>query len=191
MSRAEGESGALSKKGDGPTLRAETGESVVLSPESARFREHYRRVQPRTAKEVRDLIGLSDEMAKSLRESGVCCQQHDQPVGFPAPHELESEDDLVRGRAFDDASKGLYSYVCSTTPEQMAAMEPAIERFLELTRLELNLVALQDIEVADGATLTISGNTHLVEANKIVIHGDGRINCSGFTKMNVNSIEGT
>lgn len=182
---------ASSRKGDMRTLRVETGECVVLSPQSDRFREHYRRVQPRTATEVRNLIGLSDEMARSLRERGVCCQQHDRPVGFPAPNELDSEDELVRGRAFDNVAKGLYSFICSTTPELMAPIEPAIERFLEITKLELNLVSLQDIEVADGATLTVSDDTHLIEANKIIIHGDGQLKCNGFTKMNVNSIEGT
>src|SRR5712692_6647811 len=108
MSSGEGGSRASPKKGDARTLRVETGECVVLSPQSDRFREHYRRVQPRTATEVRNLIGLSDEMTRSLRERGVCCQQHDQPVGFPARHELDSEDELVRGRAFNDAAKGLY-----------------------------------------------------------------------------------
>jgi hypothetical protein len=64
MSSGEGGSRASSKKGDARTLRVETGERVILSPQSDRFRDHYRRVQPRTATKVRNLIGLSGEMAR-------------------------------------------------------------------------------------------------------------------------------
>jgi len=180
-----------SPKGDGPSLRVEPGETAVLSPDSDRFRKHYRRVQPRSGKEARELIGLSDEMTHSLREAGACCQPSNQPSSFPAPHELESDNEEERGRAFDDVGRGFASFLTTTNPELLAPIEPAIERYLNLTRLELNVVALRDIEVADGATLTISPDTHLVEANNIVIRGSGQINCSGFTKMNVNSIEGS
>ena len=95
------------------------------------------------------------------------------------------------GRAFEDVGRGLASFLTTTSPQLLAPLEPAIERYLSLTKFEVNIVALHDIVVADGATLTISDDTHLVEANNIVIHGSGQINCSGFTKMNVNSIEGT
>jgi hypothetical protein len=174
-----------------PSIRVEPGETLVLSPESDRFGEHYRRVQPRTAKEARGLIGLSDEMTQSLREAGACCEPSDPRGSFPAPQELESDDEEERGRAFDDVGRGFASFLTTTTPQLLAPLEPAIERYLNLTKLELNIVALRDILVADGATLTISHDTHLVEANNIVIRGSGQINCSGFTKMNVNSIEGT
>ncbi len=183
---------SVSERGGGaPSIRAEPGETVVLSPESDRFREHYRRVQPRSAKEARELIGLSDEMTHSLREAGACCEPSNQQASFPAPHELESDDKETRGRAFDDVGRGFASFLTTTTPQLLAPLEPAIERYLNLTKLELNVVALRDIVVADGATLTISDDTHLVEANNIVIHGSGQIKCSGFTKMNVNSIEGS
>ena len=191
MARDQGQARPSSKKGgDARSLRVEAGECVVLSPQSDRFREHYRRAQPRTAKEARGLVGLSEEMATSLTNAGVCCQQIEQPAGFPAPDDLESEDDSVRAVAFDNAARGLFAYLLTTTPELLVPNESSIERYLELTRPELNLVSLEDIEVADGATLTISEDTHLVEANKIVLHGSGAINCSGFTKMSVQSMEG-
>jgi hypothetical protein len=180
-----------SDSGGAPSIRAEPGERVVLSPQSDRFREHYRRVQPRSAKEARELIGLTDEMAHSLREAGACCHPSDNQASFPAPHELESDDEQERGRAFEDVGRGLASFLTTTSPQLLAPLEPAIERYLSLTKFEVNIVALHDIVVADGATLTISDDTHLVEANNIVIRGSGQINCGGFTKMNVNSIEGT
>jgi hypothetical protein len=177
-------------KADGQSLRVNQGECAVMSPESDRFQEYYRRVQPRTAKEVRELVGLSADMAKAMREWGVCCQHADELATFPPLEELSSEDDLVRGRAFHAVEKGLNSYVMSTTPELLAPMEPAIDRYLELTGLALNFVSLADIYVADGATLTISIDTHLLEANDIVIEGSGRIKSSGYLKLNVNSISG-
>lgn len=191
MNRSKQEPSGSSKDDRPRSLRTESGETVVLSPSSDRFRDHYRRVHPRSAKEAREVIGLSDEMACALRNSGACCQPDDHPSAAPAPDELESEDENERGRAFDDVGRGFASYLTTTSPELLGPMEPAMTHFVELTKLELNLVTLQDIEVADGATLTISEDTHLVEANNIVIRGAGQIKCSGFTKMNVNSIEGT
>lgn len=173
------------------SIRVEAGETVILSPESDRFREHYRRVQPRSAKEARDLIGLSDEMAHSLREAGACCEPSNQQASFPTPDDLESDDEKERGRAFDDVGRGFASFLTTTNPELLAPLEPAIELYLSLTNLELNVVALHNIVVDDGATWIVSDDTHLVEANTIVIHGSGQINCSGFTRMNVNSLAGT
>ena len=46
------------------------------------------------------------------------------------------------------------------------------------------------IEVFDGATLTISANTHAVYARKITIHRTGRIVCIGATTFRVTSVEG-
>jgi hypothetical protein len=181
-----------SSKNEGTqSIRVESGERVILSPESQRFRENYRQVQPRTAKEVRRIIGLSAEMAKTLHERGGCCQPSMSLSAIVPAEELDSPNDSIRARALDITDKALYSYVCSANPAGMVQMEPAIERYLEIINLVLNIVTLQDIEVADGAILTISSDTHLVEANKIIIHNAGRIDCSGFTKLNVISIEGT
>jgi hypothetical protein len=176
---------------DAQSIRVEPGERVVLSPESQRFKENYRQVRPRTAKEVRNIIGFSEEMAKTLHEQGVCCQQFMNYSAIVRAEELDSLHDAVRARALAITDMALYNYVCSVSPAIMVQMEPAIGRYLELFNIVLYIVTLQDIEVADGATLTISSNTHLVEANKVIIHGTGRIDCSGFTKFNVTSIEGT
>ena len=176
---------------DTQSMRVEPGERVVLSPKSKRFRENYRQVHPRTAKEVRNTIGLSEEMAKTLHERGVCCQQSMNSSVIVPAEELDSPHDAVRARALDITEKALYSYVCSVNPAVMVQMEPAIGRYLEIINVMLNIVTLQNIEVADGATLTISSDTHLVRANKIIIHGTGKIDCSGFTKFNVTSIERT
>ena len=175
---------------DGQSIRVEPGECVILSPESQRFKNNYRQVRPRTAREVKTLIGLSDEMARTLHERDVCCQQStDVSVIVPA-EDLDSPDDAVRARALDITDNALYSYVRSRNPALLVQMEPAIDRYLEMINVVLNTVALQNIEVADGGTLTITTDTHLVEANKIIIYGTGKIDCSGFTKFKVTSIEG-
>jgi hypothetical protein len=44
-------SAVLSERVSSPSFRVESGEIIVLSPSSDRFREHYHGVQPRSAKE--------------------------------------------------------------------------------------------------------------------------------------------
>ena len=51
MARDENSLGASSLPDEAEALRAETGETIVVSPQSERFRRHYRTTQPRTAKE--------------------------------------------------------------------------------------------------------------------------------------------
>ena len=173
------------------SVRVEKGECVVLSPGSDRFKDSYRQVRPRTAKELREVIGLSQEMSQTLRDQDMCCQQLVDRSAIVSIEELDSPDDAIRARALDTTDKALHTYVLSTNPAVMGQMEPAFERYLGISDVVLNVLALQDIHVADGSTLTVSDDTHLIEANRIVMHGSGRIDCNGFTKFNVASIEGS
>lgn len=176
---------------DTQSLLVESGERVVLSPKSHLYKQNYRQVRPRSALEVREVLGLSEGMAKAMREQGVCCQQSmNIPVAVSAS-DLDSKDEATRASALNLTHNALHDYITSVNPRAIAHVEPAIERYLDIVGLVLNVVSLKNtIEVADGATLTISEDTHVVEANKIIIHGTGTINCSGFTKFNVASIEG-
>jgi hypothetical protein len=54
-------------------------------------------------------------MAHSLREAGACCHPTDNQASFPAPHELESDDEQERGRAFEDVGRGLASFLTTTS----------------------------------------------------------------------------
>jgi len=175
---------------DTQSIQVEPGEHIVLSPESQRFKRNYRQVRPRTADEVREIIGLSAESAKALHEQGACCQPSANFAATVSAEELDSADDAVRARAWDITSKALKNFVYSVNPASLSQMKPAFEGYLHKGEAVLNIAALQDIVVADGATLTISMNTHLVTANKIIVHKTGRIVCSGFTKFTVTSIEG-
>jgi hypothetical protein len=176
---------------DAQSIRVEPGERVILSPESQRFKESYRQVRPRTADEVREIIGLSAETAKALREQGVCCQPSANFSATVPAEELDSPDDAVRARAWDITYKALNNYVYSANPASLAQMKPAIERFLEISDAVLNIVVLNDIVVADGGTVEILKATDLVTANKIIIHKTGKIVCRGSTKFTVTSFEGT
>jgi hypothetical protein len=73
-------------------------------------------------------------MAHSLREAGACCHPTDNQASFPAPHELESDDEQERGRAFEDVGRGLASFLTTTSPQLLAPLEPAIERYLSGAR---------------------------------------------------------
>ena len=68
-------------------------------------------------------------------------------------------------------------------------MEPAFASYLGKTEVLIHIATLQDIDVADGATLSIPATTQLVEANKVILRGSARIDCAGFTKFKVRSIE--
>ncbi len=175
---------------DAPSLRVLSGEAVLLSPESDRFRDSYRAEQPRTAQALRELIGLSEEGAEAARKAGVCCLPDDSRGEIPSPDDLHSADDVVRGNAFDAVARALPAYLRTPTPRQFALIEPAIGRFLEVTEFIVNYVTLADITIADGGTLTISTDTHLLEAHRIVIEGTGNIDVSGWIKFKVTSIEG-
>jgi hypothetical protein len=171
-----------------PSLRVEKGEKVTLAFESQRFKGSFRKVRPRSANEVRQLVGLSDGMAQTLRERGVC-RHEASPAAIVSADELDSSDKSVRGRALAITEKALYDYLYAVSAAPLAQMESAIGRYLEIADVVLNVAVLQDIEVADGATLTIPANTHVVEANKIILHGSAQIDCVALTKFRVKSIE--
>ena len=173
-----------------PSLRLEAGECLTLSPASDRFKSAYRQTQPRRAEEVRATLGLSDEANKALQAQGRCCQGT-TPAFSPLPEDLTAEDPEIRNAARRAAYAGLQAYVQSPTPGASAYLAPVFERYLEISKAILNIITLSDIEVADGATLTISASTNVVYANKVIIHGSGRIVCIGSTKFKIASLEGT
>jgi hypothetical protein len=170
------------------TLRVEAGERIVLSPESKRFKANFRQVRPRSASAVRDLIGVSEDMAKSLSDRGLRSQDSADNSAIVAVEELESADEVVRHRAMHTTEQALHGYVRSGDDVSWGPMEAVIGAYLEQTNLVLHVATLQDIEVLDGGVLTVPAGTHLVEANNITIYGTGRIDCTGHTRFDVASI---
>jgi len=174
---------------DAPSLRLEADECVTLSPTSDRFKGAYQQSQPRRAEEVRGLLGLSEAATKALQE-GMCCPGPTTPAFVPRAEDLDSPDAATRNAARRAAYNGLQAYVHSTTPGAFDYLKPALDRYLDISKAIINWITLSDIEVANGATLTITANTHLVFASKVIIHGSGRIVCQGATTFKITSLEG-
>lgn len=175
---------------DAPSLRLEADECMTLSPTSERFKSAYRQVQLRQAEEVRAALGLSEAAAKALQEGGMCCPGGAAPSFLPRPEDLDADDADTRTAARNATRTALAAYVESATPAAFANLTPAFNRYLELSKALINVVTLADIEVANGATLTISANTRVVYANKVTIHGTGRIVCHGPTTFKIAALEG-
>jgi hypothetical protein len=171
-------------------LRVESGETVVLSPSSSRFKAVYERVQPKSISEVRAILGLSESSAKAVARRR-CCQPSVAGKAVMTPDDLDSPDPAVATRARALAYAVAEEYVRSPDPTHLSSWVPALDRFIGLSQASLNVATfLSDIDVADGATLTISSSTHALRANAVRIHGTGRIVCQGDLTFKIASLEG-
>lgn len=187
-------SGGKSSSGwDAPkgALRVEAGETVVLSPNSARFKAVYENVQPRTIAEVRAILGLSEESSKALAAAPQCCKKSAIPAALITPADLAHKEPAVAARAYHLAYAAAAEYVRAANVTHLEHWVPALDLFISIAKASLNIARFRsDIEIADGATLTISPNTHAVYASAIRIHGTGRIVCSGPVTFKITSLEG-
>lgn len=171
-------------------LRVEEGECTTLSPGAHRFKDVYRQERPRSAPEVRKILGLSDESMQALHDSGACCIASRRPAAIASLDELDAQDPAVRSNARQLTYQAFNAYVYGGAAGSSDHLLPMFDKYLEISKAVLNIAWLQDIEVFDGATLTISANTHAVYARKITIHRTGRIVCIGATTFRVTSVEG-
>lgn len=172
------------------SLRLEENECLTLSPESERFRAAYKQIQPRSAAEVREVLGLSAEATKAVQAGGVCCHGPQAPAATADAADLGSDDPEIRAAARQATYAAFNAYVHGTAPESLAYLTPVFDRYLDINKAIINIAAFGDIEVLDGATLTISASTQVLRANKIIIHRTGRIVCRGSTTFKIVSLEG-
>ena len=170
-------------------LQVEAGETVMLTPDSSRFRYLYRQVRPRSIDEVRTHLGLSKEATKIAKQR-QCCQSAELPSVLVTPEDLESEDSATRFRARTAAYQVASAYVRSPEPANLSHWTSVLNRFLEMTKAIIHVVELYDIDVANGGTLIISANTQAVYAHDVRIHGSGRVICQGSVTFHINSLEG-
>jgi len=175
--------------GASPSLYVESGETVVLAPDSQRFAGVYKRLHPTSIDEVRSVLGLSDAASEALSGQGSC-RRTCVPTGLHSPEDLVSHDKALRRRAKDVAIKAAQAYVTGADPEALAQWKPLIDRYLEIGKVTISYVVLNDIEVADGGTLVVSASTHGINANNIKIHGSGRIVCQGDISINCATLQG-
>jgi hypothetical protein len=172
------------------SLSLEVGETVTLSPDSPRFRLAYERVRPRSADEVREIMGLSQRSLEVVQKRGACCGGSTAFATTVAAEQLDAKEPVVRAAARAVTYAAFKAYVHGINPTSLEQFKPAFERYLELGKAVISIVHLLDIEVADGATLNISASTHVVRARKLIIHRTGRIVCHGSTTFKVASVEG-
>src|SRR6266542_6113442 len=98
------------------SITLEEGECLTLSPDSARYRKVYQQAHPRSADEVRELLGLSPEATKGAQEAGVCCQPGSAPAATAAAEDLDAEDEDVRANARALTYRAFNAFVYGTSP---------------------------------------------------------------------------
>jgi hypothetical protein len=176
--------------GEALSITLEADERATLAPDSARFKGVYQQLQPRSADQVRELLGFSDTAAEALTRSQARFSPLRLPSAIAAPENLESKDLATRAQARSVTHEAFRAFVHGGNVDALIHMKPAFDRYLELNKAVINIATLLDIEVANGATLTISASTHVVKARKIIIHPTGRIVCNGSTTFKIVSLEG-
>jgi hypothetical protein len=173
---------------DTQDLVVEEGETVVVSRNSKRFQNAFRKIQPKTAEELRMIIGIQPEVAKmaKMEAAGGCgCGKKSRTM---SEDDLESADDNVRGKALSSTRAALGAFVRGAS--LVAAAKPSIDKYIELVKPDLIAAFFLDITVNNGATLTIAASAHALYARNIRIHGTGRIVCHGPTTINCKALSG-
>jgi hypothetical protein len=173
-----------------PSISLEAGECVTLSPESSRFAGVYQQITPRSADEVRELLGLSGAAVEAVGRSRICCWPERGLAATPAAEDLEAEDAETRVNARRRTYEAFQAYVYGSDTSSLVQLKPVLDHYLAVSKSKINIARLMDIEVADRATLTISASTQVVRARNVIIHGTGRIVCQGSTTFKIVSLKG-
>lgn len=172
----------------GHDLRLEEDESVTASPGSARFAKYYRQYRPQSIDEVRELIGITAEIP---HQHADCC--HTPAVlasRLVTPGELEAKDDATRHVARELAHAAGRAYVRGVSTVGLEQWKPVLDKYVVLGGAIINILELGDIDIANGATLTLSVSTQGLYANHITMHGSGRIVCHADVAIRATSLKG-
>lgn len=173
------------------SLQLEEDECVTVSPDSPRFAASYRTVRPQSIDEVREILGLTNPPDAWSQSSARCCQPPDLSSRLVRPEELDHPDPSVKAEARRLTYVAAQAYVQSPNENDYALWKPVIDKWLLTNKALINILELWDIDVANGATLTISPNTHALYARHIRIHGTGRIVCKSHVTIRATDLEGT
>ena len=169
-------------------LSLEENESVTASPSSARFAKYYHQHRPQTIDEVRELIGITAEVP---HEHVACCRTPDVLASrLVTPGDLEAKDDATRHLARDLAHAAGRAYVRGVSTVGLEQWKAVLDKYVVLGGAIIYILELGDIDIANGATLTLSANTHGLYANHITIHGSGRIVCQRDVAIRSTSLQG-
>lgn len=171
-----------------PNVDLAEGESMTLTPDSRRYGPIYKEFRPTRLAELQELIGVrTTDTDRSLQ--GRCCVNEALQSTVLMPEHLQDSDPVSRARA-DRLTYLATSEYLTGKASQLKAWEPVIDAWIRLRKPILQIAYLNDIVVANKATLTLSANTHALYAHTITIVGSGRINCLGPTKIKATSLEG-
>lgn len=200
-------------KGDKPQdLTLNKDETATLSYKSKEFKKFYREIKPKSADDVKDLLGVPEFVGKfsiSEKKAGKKVDEKDLKgtVRLRAP--MPAGVDIAKLSSKLLSPKQLSSHVGEEETEEMMSMahmamqayvygdwtkvmhwKPALDEYLRLRDAVIVIPVLNNIIVNDGATLHIAPDTHAVYANKIQMYGSGRIVCDGPTTFDCDSFEG-
>jgi hypothetical protein len=173
-------------------LTVAEGQTVDLSPSAPNFKQFYQQIHPQTIDQVRQVLGFSVTSNAKLLKAKIVPKVKTLSLKPIAVTELQA------GAAADKLAATrvtLYNagaeYVFHPDPSAYQAWVPALNQYIIQSGALLNVIGLQNITVNNGATLTISKNTHALYANNVVVHGTGRIVCKGKVTFKINSLQGT
>lgn len=166
-------------------LVIDSEECVNLTPDSPRFKDVVQQFRPQSIAEVRRLLGPSPGSSAE-----GCCMPSALTASLPSPDALMSEDPQERTRARMQAVTAARAYVQAADTRDFKHMEPLLNRFIEISKPILHGFQFADIDIANGATLTLTQNVHLLYASAIRMHGTGRMVCKGPTTIRASSVNG-
>lgn len=170
-------------------LVIDADECVTLTPDSTRFKDVIQQYRPQTIAEVRKLLGPSQTSADGT-PAPVCCLAAAFSASLPDPDALAANDEGARLSSRLQAAEAARAYVQAADVRQYKYLEPLLDRYIQLTRPILYSFLFGDIDIANGATLTLANRAHILLAAHIRMHGTGRIVCKGPTTIRATSVEG-
>lgn|SRR5262245_5456683 len=171
------------------SLTVEENNCVTLSPESKALGHVFKQYRPRTIAEVQELIGIKLPEAAIPAVGSVSCRAPALATGFVAPDAVMAEDPDIRHRARALAYLAAREFVHGRTVG-LEHWRDTLDSFVRGTIAVVNVALLWDIDVENGATLTIAGNVHGLHVRDIRLHGTGRIACLGPVTIRAASIVG-
>lgn len=165
------------------------GQHVVLSPSSPQFQHAYQIVHPQTIDQVREILSSAVPQRATVRRrlSPAVTALAAKPIHI---QDLHAPHAGVLRAARTQAYQVAHEYVHHPDVSSLAAWKPVLDQYLVLSKATLNLAVLLDINIADGATLTISKNTHALYARNVTIHGHGKIVCQGKCSFKLKTLKG-
>ncbi|GAA2787315.1 hypothetical protein ACFQ0M_46275 [Kitasatospora aburaviensis] len=173
-------------------LRLEANEKLVLSPDSPRFASGYRQVRPQSIDEVRKLLGpVNVPDGRSRAENLLAARVPELTKRLLRPEDLRVKDPNARAEARRLAYLAAREYIHTANTSSLKQWRPIIDQWLVEVKPVISIFTAGDIDIADGATLTLSANTHALMAQRIRMHGSGRIVCRGSVKISAVSVDGS